>query len=175
MLLFLALLATEVLIALFVHDDFVRPYLGDVLVVPVIFFLLRAAFPERIKLLPLYIFRLKIAEHHTVSLAAFVHAALRLLPVGVSLTGNLTFRCLNKFAGRNSPTLKSKNFVFLKWRSADILAYFKIRHSKSRDFSVFKACGVRPLSAYTPLTDQIIFQFVVIKYNIIFCTSKIRP
>ena len=46
MLLFLALLATEVLIALFVHDDFVRPYLGDVLVVPVIFFLLRAAFPE---------------------------------------------------------------------------------------------------------------------------------
>ena len=56
MLLFLALLATEVLIALFVHDDFVRPYLGDVLVVPVIFFLLRAAFPERIKLLPLYIF-----------------------------------------------------------------------------------------------------------------------
>ena len=56
MLLFLALLATEVLIALFVHDDFVRPYLGDVLVVPVIFYLLRAAFPERIKLLPLYIF-----------------------------------------------------------------------------------------------------------------------
>mgnify|MGYP007098934199 FL=1 len=94
LLLFLALLATEVLIALFVHDDFVRPYLGDVLVVPVIFFLLRAAFPERIKLLPLYIFRLKIAEHHTVSLAAFVHAALRLLPVGASLTGNLTLRCL---------------------------------------------------------------------------------
>lgn len=98
MLLFLALLATEVLIALFVHDDFVRPYLGDMLVVPVIFFLLRAAFPERIKLLPLYIFRLKIAEHHTVSLAAFVHAALRLLPVGASLTGNLALRCL-----KNSP------------------------------------------------------------------------
>ena len=98
MLLFLALLATEVLIALFVHDDFVRPYLGDVLVVPVIFFLLRAALPERIKLLPLYIFRLKIAEHHTVSLAAFVHAALRLLPVGASLTGNLALRCL-----KNSP------------------------------------------------------------------------
>ena len=65
MLLFWALLATEVLIALFVHDDFVRPYLGDVLVVPMIFFLLRVAFPERIKLLPLYIFRLKIVEHHT--------------------------------------------------------------------------------------------------------------
>lgn len=56
MLLFLALLTTEVFIALFVHDDFVRPYIGDVLVVPVIFFLVRAAFLERIKLLPLYVF-----------------------------------------------------------------------------------------------------------------------
>ena len=42
--------------------------------------------------------RLKIAEHHTVSLAAFAHAALRLLPVGASLTGNLALRCL-----KNSP------------------------------------------------------------------------
>ena len=50
-----------------------------------------------------------------------------------------------KFDGRNSPTLKPKNFVFLKWRSADILAYFKIRHNKNRDFSVFKACGVLTL------------------------------
>ena len=39
-------------------------------------------------------FRLKRVEHRTVSLAAFIHAALRLLPVGVSLTGNLTLRCL---------------------------------------------------------------------------------
>ena len=54
------------------------------------------------------------------------------------------------------------------------LTLFKIRHNKNRDFSVFKACRVRLLSAYTPLADQIIFQFVVIKYNIIFCTSKIR-
>ena len=32
------LLAVEVLIALFVRDAFVRPYLGDVLVIPLIFF-----------------------------------------------------------------------------------------------------------------------------------------
>ena len=40
------------------------------------------------------VLRLVRVEHHTVSLAAFVYAALRLLPVGVSLTGNLTLRCL---------------------------------------------------------------------------------
>ena len=34
---FLTVLATEVLIALYVHDDFVRPYLGDVLVVILIY------------------------------------------------------------------------------------------------------------------------------------------
>jgi hypothetical protein len=36
-LLFLLVFATEVLIALYVHDDFVRPYLGDVLVVILIY------------------------------------------------------------------------------------------------------------------------------------------
>ena len=40
------------------------------------------------------VLRLVRVEHHTVSLAAFVYAALRLLPVGVSLTGNLMLRCL---------------------------------------------------------------------------------
>ena len=34
---FLILLAIEVLIALFVHDRFVRPYLGDVIVVIVVY------------------------------------------------------------------------------------------------------------------------------------------
>jgi len=35
--LFLIIFITEVLIALYVHDDFVRPYLGDVLVVILIY------------------------------------------------------------------------------------------------------------------------------------------
>lgn len=50
------LLMTEVLIALFVHDLFIRPYVGDVLVVVVIYTFLRIFFPERPKLLPLFIF-----------------------------------------------------------------------------------------------------------------------
>ena len=50
------LLLIEVLIALYIHDAFIRPYLGDVLVVIVIYTFLRIFIPEKIKLLPLYIF-----------------------------------------------------------------------------------------------------------------------
>ena len=52
----LVLIAVEVLIALFVHDAFVRPYLGDVLVVVVLYTLIRTAIPEKYSLLPLYVF-----------------------------------------------------------------------------------------------------------------------
>lgn len=48
-------LVTEVLIALFVHDNFVRPYIGDVLVVIVLYAFLRIFIPEKGKLLPLWI------------------------------------------------------------------------------------------------------------------------
>lgn len=34
---FVAVFVVEVLIALFVHDNFVRPYVGDVLVVPLVY------------------------------------------------------------------------------------------------------------------------------------------
>lgn len=50
------LIITEVLIALYVHDSFVRPYLGDVIVVIVIWSFLRAIFPEGCRLLPLWVF-----------------------------------------------------------------------------------------------------------------------
>lgn len=50
------LLTIEVLIALFVHDTFIRPYIGDVLVVIVIYSFVRIFIPDKIKLLPLYIF-----------------------------------------------------------------------------------------------------------------------
>ena len=50
------LLLIEVLIALYVHDTFVRPYIGDVLVVIVIYTFIRIFVPERCKLLPLYVF-----------------------------------------------------------------------------------------------------------------------
>ena len=50
------LLVIEVLIALFVHDNFVRPYIGDVLVVIVIYTFVRIFIPEKCRLLPLWIF-----------------------------------------------------------------------------------------------------------------------
>ena len=52
----LVLLAVEVLIALFVHDNFVRPYIGDVLVTVLICAFLRIFIPKGVKLLPLYVF-----------------------------------------------------------------------------------------------------------------------
>lgn len=53
---FLLLLAVEVLIALYVHDDFIRPYVGDVLVVVVVYCFIRIWMPDRCRLLPLYVF-----------------------------------------------------------------------------------------------------------------------
>lgn len=53
---FIILLAVEVFIALFVDDKFIRPYIGDVLVVIVIYMAVRVVIPEGFKLLPLYIF-----------------------------------------------------------------------------------------------------------------------
>ena len=50
------LLVIEVLIALFVHDSIIRPYVGDVLVVVVIYTFVRIIIPERVAFLPLYIF-----------------------------------------------------------------------------------------------------------------------
>lgn len=53
---FIILLAIEVLIALYVHDTIIRPYVGDILVVIVLYFGLRIIWPVGIKLLPVYIF-----------------------------------------------------------------------------------------------------------------------
>lgn len=52
----IVLLVIEVLIALFVHDNIIRPYVGDVLVVAVIYTFIRIFIPNKVKLLPLYIF-----------------------------------------------------------------------------------------------------------------------
>ena len=52
----LGLLAVEVLIALFVHDDFIRPYIGDVLVTVLICAFMRIFIPQSVKMLPLYVF-----------------------------------------------------------------------------------------------------------------------
>lgn len=46
----------ELCIALFVRDKFIRPFVGDMLVVVLIYTFLRILFPEKLRLLPLYIF-----------------------------------------------------------------------------------------------------------------------
>ncbi len=53
---FLILLLTEVLIALFVHDKFIRPYIGDVLVVFVVYSAIRVVIPNKVKFLSIYVF-----------------------------------------------------------------------------------------------------------------------
>ena len=46
----------ELFIALFVHDRFIRPYFGDVLVVILVYSAVRVIFPEKPRLLPIYVF-----------------------------------------------------------------------------------------------------------------------
>ena len=53
---FLVLLITEILIALFVRDDFIRPYGGDILVTVLICAAVRIVFPTGVRLLPVWVF-----------------------------------------------------------------------------------------------------------------------
>ena len=53
-LLFLGLLLAEIGIALFVHDDFIRPYVGDVLVTALLCCLSRGIFPKLRPALPVF-------------------------------------------------------------------------------------------------------------------------
>lgn len=53
---FVAVLCIEILIGVYVRDAFVRPYVGDVLVVVLIYCLIRVIKPMGVKLMPLYVF-----------------------------------------------------------------------------------------------------------------------
>ncbi len=53
---FLILLFVEVFIALFIHDNFIRPYVGDILVVIVIYMAVRIIFPYKFENLAIYTF-----------------------------------------------------------------------------------------------------------------------
>ena len=55
------LLAVEVIIALFVHDAFLRPYGGDVLVTALLCCLVRICWPRGVRLLPLWVFLFALA------------------------------------------------------------------------------------------------------------------
>lgn len=49
-------LIIEVIIALYIHDNFIRPYVGDMLVVIVVYCFIRIFIPEKCSLMPLYVF-----------------------------------------------------------------------------------------------------------------------
>ncbi|WP_300346457.1 DUF2809 domain-containing protein [Clostridium sp.] len=53
---FLILLFTEIFIALFVHDNFIRPYIGDVIVIPVLYCFIKGLFNFESRKLPIYLF-----------------------------------------------------------------------------------------------------------------------
>ena len=52
---FTTILIIEVIIALYIHDNFIRPYVGDILAIICIYFLAKTVFLEKIKNLSLYI------------------------------------------------------------------------------------------------------------------------
>ena len=54
-LIFCSLMAVEVCIALFVHDSFIRPYVGDMLVTLLLCCMVRVVIPDQVRLLPLYV------------------------------------------------------------------------------------------------------------------------
>ena len=56
LLIFCGLLAVEVCFALFVNDAFIRPYVGDMLVTLLLCYLCRVIVPNKVRLLPLYVF-----------------------------------------------------------------------------------------------------------------------
>jgi len=53
---FILTLLIEIYIAVFVRDRFIRPYIGDVLSVMVVYFFIHIFWPDRCKWLPLYVF-----------------------------------------------------------------------------------------------------------------------
>ena len=57
---FLLLLITEILIALFVNDKIVRPYVGDILVTLLICCFIRIFIPNKLKTLPVFVFAFSV-------------------------------------------------------------------------------------------------------------------
>lgn len=53
---FMLFLIIEVIIAIYIHDNFIRPYVGDMLVVIVVYCFIRIFIPEKCSLVPLYVF-----------------------------------------------------------------------------------------------------------------------
>ena len=52
---FAFLFFVEVLIALYAHDDFIRPYVGDMIVTVVVWSFARIVFPDKFRMMSLYV------------------------------------------------------------------------------------------------------------------------
>jgi hypothetical protein len=52
---FLVLLLIEIYIGVFVHDNIIRPFVGDALIVGVVYFFIRS-FIKKVRFLPIYVF-----------------------------------------------------------------------------------------------------------------------
>lgn len=52
----ITLFIIELLIALYINDKFIRPYMGDVLVTMLVYSFIRIIIPNRVRWLPLYVF-----------------------------------------------------------------------------------------------------------------------
>ena len=57
---FIITIIIEALIAMYVHDYFIRPYVGDVVIIICIYLLLRIIIPDKIKYLSLYVLMLGV-------------------------------------------------------------------------------------------------------------------
>lgn len=73
----------EAYIALYVHDEFIRPYIGDVLVVPLMYAFLRI-FVRGVRILPWYLFLLaffiEVGQYYQLSdVLGIENRALRLI------------------------------------------------------------------------------------------------
>lgn len=75
----------EILIAVFVHDRVIRPYVGDILVMPVLYCAVRAVWRPISRLLPLYLFlfaaAVEVSQYFSLAdrLGLAAHAVLRIL------------------------------------------------------------------------------------------------
>jgi Protein of unknown function (DUF2809) len=90
-LLALSILTVEVIIALFIHDSFVRPYIGDVLVVMLIYFLLKSFFPlpvlTAITAVLGFAFFIEVLQYlHIVNRLGWNHCRLARIVIGTSFS-----------------------------------------------------------------------------------------
>lgn len=53
---FIVLMIIEIVIALYIHDNFIRPYIGDILVMGVLYTFIRIFIPEQLHSLPYILF-----------------------------------------------------------------------------------------------------------------------